>query len=40
MVIILDRETQFTSNFWQGLFNLERIEINRTISAHRPQAEG
>jgi hypothetical protein len=37
--IVLDRRTQFTSNFWRGLFQLLRIKINLSTVYH-PQIDG
>jgi hypothetical protein len=37
--IILDRGTQFTSNFWRGLFQLLGVKINLSTAYH-PQSDG
>jgi transposase InsO family protein len=37
--IVLDKETQFTSNFWRGLFQLFGIKINLSTVYH-PQNNG
>jgi transposase InsO family protein len=37
--IILDKGTQFTSNFWRGLFQLLGVKINLSTTYH-PQTDG
>jgi hypothetical protein len=37
--IVLDRGTQFTSNFWRGLFQLLNVKINLSTVYH-PQTNG
>jgi transposase InsO family protein len=37
--IILDRRTQFTSNFWKGIFQLLGMKINLSTVYH-PQTDG
>jgi hypothetical protein len=32
--IVLDMGTQFTSNFWRGLFQLLSVKINLSITYH------
>jgi hypothetical protein len=37
--IVSDRGTQFTSNFWRGLFQLLGVKINLSTAYH-PQTDG
>ena len=37
--IVSDKGTQFTSNFWKGLFQLLGVKINLSIVYH-PQTDG
>ena len=37
--IILDKDTQFTSNFWRGFFQLLGIKIN-LFTTYFPQTDG
>jgi transposase InsO family protein len=37
--IVLDRRTQFTSNFWKGIFQLLGMKINLSTVYH-PQTDG
>ena len=37
--IVSERGTQFTSNFWRGLFQLLGVKINLSMT-HHPQIDG
>jgi hypothetical protein len=38
-MIISDRDTKFTSDFWEGLFQLTGTKLHRSTSYH-PQTDG